>query len=50
MDNTPEILAECQLDHPFFIKEKGESAKKKHFNDWSSAIPSSKTRLSQPEH
>jgi hypothetical protein len=28
MDNTPEILAECQLDHPFFIKEKGESAKK----------------------
>jgi hypothetical protein len=24
MDNTPEILAECTLDHPFFIKEKGK--------------------------
>ena len=24
MDNTPEILAECSLDHPFFIKEKGK--------------------------
>ena len=24
MDNTPEILAECALDHPFFIKEKGQ--------------------------
>jgi hypothetical protein len=26
MDNTPDILADCPPEHPFFVKDKGNNA------------------------
>ncbi|XP_040574727.1 uncharacterized protein [Lepeophtheirus salmonis] len=38
-DNSPEILAECSLDHPFFVKEKGWSSGHARFSIEKYGIP-----------
>jgi hypothetical protein len=34
MDNTPEILADCPVDHPFFIKDKGKREKERRIREY----------------